>query len=94
MTEKKGVARQLTDAHGMPLVDIGSMQTGQDKKGYPIYRGVKGTLWDLDGYDTFIPDGYVPVYVHKLDRWFYTKQGGPGDPFKQLGLIPDASIPF
>lgn len=91
---KKGVARQLKDYKGFPYRYTGSMETGKDKNGWPIYKAAVGTLWDLDGYDTFVPDGYVPVYDHFANKWFYTKQGGPGDPFRQLGMVMDNSIPF
>lgn len=90
---KKGVARQLSDVHKNPIRVKSARQTGVNKNG-PIYTPCSGTLWELDGYETFIPDGYVPVYKHQIDKWFYTKEGGPEDPFRQLGFTRADDIPF
>ena len=94
MADKKGVARQLMDRNGMPMFGVGSMLVGHDNKGVPIYKAVHGSLWDLDGYDTFVPDGYVPAYNHKIDKWRQVKEGSTEDPFRQLGFSKADDIPF
>lgn len=68
-------AIQMLDAHGRPFTVKGSVCFGKDNKGRLLYKIGTGTLWDLDGYEAFIPTGYIPVYAEDSKEWTYIPLG-------------------
>ena len=93
LTDKKGVARQILDGQGHPI-RVRSSRRRISSKGKEEWIPCSGTLWELDGYDTFIPDGFVPIYRFSSGTWRYTTEGGPDDPFGQMGFQRADEIPF
>ena len=91
-TEHKAV--QLRERDGRPVIVKGSAQIGTDVKGKKIWKSLTCELWELDGYETVIPQGYVPYYDEKKGRWLSTPIGSEKDPSRQLGFIRDDDIQF
>ena len=87
-------AVQLKERDGRPVLMKGSVQIGTDGKGKEIWKVLLCELWELDGYETVVPQGCVPYYDERRGRWFRTPIGSDKDPYKQLGFIKDDKIPF
>lgn len=79
---------------GKPILTKAGTQIGVDGKGVPIYKAVTCELWELDGYETAVPQGYVPYWDERLQHWFRAPKGSKLDPMKQLGFLPADDVSF
>ena len=91
-TEHK--SEQLRERDGRPVLVRASAQIGTDAKGKEIWKVLLCELWELDGYETVIPQGYVPYFDERKKQWLRTRIGSDNDPNRQLGFIRDDTIPF
>lgn len=93
-TEHKAI--QIREKNGRPTLVRAGVQIGTDIKGKEIWKTLLCEIWELDGYETVIPQGYVPYYSEKVGKWLRTPVGSDKDPNnpKQQGFILDNSIPF
>ena len=79
---------------GAPLLTYAGVQIGTNVKGQPIYKQLLCELWELDGYETGVPKGMIPIFDEVTGRWTYTAPGSKDDPYKQLGMKMDNAIQF
>ena len=87
-------AIQVKDRDGRPSLVKGSVQIGRDSKGKEIWKVLLCELWELDGYETVVPQGFVPYFDDRQGRWLRAAVGSEKDPHRQLGFFQDQSIPF
>lgn len=87
-------AKQVREKSGRPVLMKAAVQIGRTEKGKEIWKTMLCELWELDGYETVVPQGYVPYYDERKSRWYRTPIGSKDDPNGQLGFIKDNSIPF